>query len=427
MKKQLYTSLLAASVMTSSLGTANVFAAHMMNPEQVQPMKNVDIGQFSSSLRKLGEQATLLQAYALIIENQPAFNLPQVPDLQDIQQLIQTDMHEWRKEFFNKRLLRLNENNRNFVTTFSAYIEQENLGGIQKRLNSRVIEQQIANQQTLNELEDFKNSLGKHKNDLTKRIQEADKFLNGGSGRIVELKKKIGTIQAFMQKDLDAISSVPGILVNSGTAIGGAMWKLLYPIAKGGTQAAIENFAAATKKLEDAKKAAIEKAKKDEGENVDIEKIIKEVEENFSKTLEGIELATVSLKKYDFMDKIDIDQIKKIIDVKAVGNDALQKQKDAILNLAERNNQLYAATRDLQAADIQALQLLLIESKVEMFVEQVDIEMDLLKKHQKDWTMIEQVIKELPEKTTSPDLKILKTLCKQLEDQIKSFDNTLNG
>ncbi|MBG9580146.1 hypothetical protein ABE42_13265, partial [Bacillus thuringiensis] len=76
--------------------------------------------------------------------------------------------------------------------------------------------------------------------------------LNGGSGRIAELKKELGTIQASMQKDLDVISSVPGILVNSGTTIGNAVWKLLYPVTKGGTQAALEYVAAAAKKLEEA-------------------------------------------------------------------------------------------------------------------------------------------------------------------------------
>ncbi|HDR7791152.1 TPA: HBL/NHE enterotoxin family protein [Bacillus paranthracis] len=427
MKKKLYTSLLVATVMTSSLGTTKVFAAPMVYPNQVISTKNVDTSQFSSSLRKLGEQATLLQAYALIIENQPAFNLPQIPSLQDIHQLIQADMNEWRKEIFNKRLLHINENNRNFVNTFNGYVEQENLGGIPKRLGSRLIDQQRAIQQTLNELEDLKNSLDKHKDGLTKRIQETNTFFNGGSGRIAKLKEEIATIQAGMQKDLDAISSVPGILVNSGTSIGAAVWKLLYPMAKGETQAALENLAAATKKLEDAKKAAIEKAKKDGGESIDIEQIIKEVEANFAKTPDGIELKAAALKTYDFMDKIDIDQIKKIIDGEAAGNAALEKQKEAIVSLAEKNNQLYAATRDLQTADIQALQLLLIESKVDIFAEQIDREMDLLKKHQKDWTIIEQTIKELPEKPTSSDLKTLKLLCKQLEDQIKSFDNALNG
>ncbi|MBG9580093.1 hypothetical protein ABE42_12965, partial [Bacillus thuringiensis] len=287
MKKQLYTSLLVATVMTNSLGTANAFAASMVHSEQVQNIKSVDLGEFSSSFRKLGEQAALLQAYACIIENQPAFNLPQVPALQDVQQLVQGDMKEWREEIFNKRLLRINEINRNFVRTFDTYVERKNLEGIPIRLGDKMKNQQIHIQQILNELEELKASLGKHKNNLTTRIQEAAKFLNGGSGRIAELEKELGTIQASMQKDLDVISSVPGILVNSGTAIGSAVWKLLYPLAKGETQAALEYNVAAAKKLEEAKKAAIEKAKKDGNAEVDIEKIIKKVEENFANTPEG--------------------------------------------------------------------------------------------------------------------------------------------
>ncbi|MGG1329853.1 HBL/NHE enterotoxin family protein [Bacillus tropicus] len=427
MKKQLYTSFLVATVMTSSLGTVNVFAAPMVHPEQVQNIKDVDLSQFSSSFRKLGEQATLLQAYALIIENQPAFNLPQVPALQDIQQLIQGDMNEWRREIFNKRLIGINEKNRDFTRTVNTYVEQENLEGIPRRLDVKMKKQQTELKQTLNELEELKTSLDKHKNNLTTRIQKADKLLNGGSGRIAELNKEIGTIQTNMQKDLDVISSTPGILVNAGTTIGSAVWKLLYPVAKGETQAALEQFVAAAKKLEEAKQVAIEKAKKDGNTEIDVERITKEVEENFANTPEGRSLIADSLKKYDFMDKIDIDQIKKIIEGEAAGSAILQKQKDAIVSLAEKNNQLYTATRDLQAADIQTLQLLLIESKVSMFAEQVDTEMDLLKKHQKDWTLIEQAIKELPEKPISSDMKTLKALCKQLDEQIKSFDNVVNG
>ncbi|HHL0974557.1 TPA: HBL/NHE enterotoxin family protein [Bacillus cereus] len=426
MKIKVYTSLLAATVITNSVGAVTVFAAPMVNPEQVRLMSKVDSSQFSSSLRKLGEQATLLQAYALIIENRPAFNLPQVPALQDRQQLIQTDMNEWRREFFNKRFLRLNENNRNFITAFYTYVEQGNLEAIPKRLDSKRIEQQATMQQTLTELEDFKNTLDKHKTELAKRIQEANTFLTGGSGRLTELKKELGVIQAGMQTDLETISSVPGILVNSGASIGGAVWKLLYPIAKGGTQAALENFAASTKKLEEAKKSAIEQAEKAGSRNVDIEKIKKEVADNFAKTPEGIELAAESLKKYDFMDKVDIEAIQKMIEAGASGNTALLKQRAAIIGLAEKNNQLYAVTRDLQVADIQALQLLLIESKIDMFTEQIDTEIDLLKKHQKDWTMIEQVIKELPEKSVSSDLQTMKILCKQLEEQVNSFDHAWN-
>ncbi|MGR5996148.1 HBL/NHE enterotoxin family protein [Bacillus cereus] len=173
MKKQLYTSFLVATVMTSSLGTVNVFAAPMVHPEQVQNIKDVDLSQFSSSFRKLGEQATLLQAYALIIENQPAFNLPQVPALQDIQQLIQGDMNEWRREIFNKRLIGINEKNHDFTRTVNMYVEQENLEGIPRRLDVKMKKQQTELKQTLNELEELKTSLDKHKNNLTTSIQKS--------------------------------------------------------------------------------------------------------------------------------------------------------------------------------------------------------------------------------------------------------------
>ncbi|PGW33416.1 HBL/NHE enterotoxin family protein [Bacillus thuringiensis] len=422
MTKKIYTSLLTATVITSSLGTANVLAAPMTNPEQIVSMENVDIGSFSSSLRKLGEQATLLQAYTFIIEDQPALYLPRVPALQDIQQLIQADTKEWRQRIFHRHLLDLNENNRSFINIFNTYVEQGNLEGIQKKLNSRKIEQQVALQQTINELEDFKDVLNKHQNSFTRRVQESDNFLNGGSGRIAELQKDIQTINVGIQSDLEAISSVPGILVNSGTIIGSAVWKLLYPVAKGGTQSALSYLATANKKLEDAKKIAIDKAKKDGIENIDIEKIIKEVEENFAKSPEGLALEA---KKYDFMDKIDIDQIKKIVDAEAAGNAALLKQKTAILSLAERNNQLFTLTQNLKATEIQSMYILFIESKVDMFAEQIDAEISLLKKHQKDWNIIEQAITELPQNPTTLDLKKLRGLCNQLEDQIKSFNNVL--
>ncbi|MBG0969262.1 HBL/NHE enterotoxin family protein [Bacillus sp. SRB3LM] len=422
MTRKIYTSLLTATVITSSLGTANVLAAPMTNPEQILSMENMDIGSFSSSLRKLGEQATLLQAYTFIIEDQPALYLPRVPALQDIQQLIQADTKEWRQRIFHRHLLDLNENNRSFINIFNTYVEQGNLEGIQKKLNSRKIEQQVALQQTINELEDFKDVLNKHQNSFTRRVQESDNFLNGGSGRIAELKKDIQIINVGLQSDLEAISSVPGILVNSGTIIGSAVWKLLYPVAKGGTQSALSYLATANKKLEDAKKTAIDKAKKDGIENIETERIIKEVEDNFAKSPEGLALEA---KKYDFMDKIDIDQIKKIVDAEAAGNAALLKQRDAILSLAERNHQLFTLTQNLKATEIQSMHILFIESKVDMFAEQIDAEIFLLKKHQKDWNIIEQAITDLPQKPTTADLKTLRKLCKQLEDQIKSFNNVL--
>ncbi|PES10270.1 hypothetical protein CN488_29500, partial [Bacillus anthracis] len=93
MKKQLYTSMLVLVITTSNLGTVNTLAAPMDISEQVIPLKNVDSSQFSSSLRKLGEQAALLRAYALVIGDQSTINLPPVPTLQDTQQLVQDDIN----------------------------------------------------------------------------------------------------------------------------------------------------------------------------------------------------------------------------------------------------------------------------------------------------------------------------------------------
>ncbi|PEZ44437.1 hypothetical protein CN345_04430 [Bacillus thuringiensis] len=426
MKKQLYTSMLVLVITTSNLGTVNTLAAPMDISEQVIPLKNVDSSQFSSSLRKLGEQAALLRAYALVIGDQSTINLPQVPTLQDTQQLVQDDINkEWVRKIFNRRLVVLNEKNRGFINVFNTYIKQQDMDGIKEGLNdSKITKEEI--QQDINELEEFKKSLDQNNTSFAERINKAEEILNGQSGRITELKKNIQAINTDMQKDLETISSVPGILLNSSTDIGIAVWKLLYPTVKGATKAMLENMIAANKALGEVKDKAENDAKAAGKTDEEIRAILQEVENNFKTSPQGLALESTTINTYDFMDKIDLDQLKKIITAATAGNTALEKQKNAILNLAAANHKIYTETRDLQAAEIQTLQILFIKDKVDMFAEQINKEIELLKKHQKDWIIIEQVITELPEKPTTLDLKTLKMLCRQLDEQTKDFTRLTN-
>lgn len=425
MKKKLYTSLLAGTVITNSLGTTNVFAAPMAHPGQVRAINQVDISQFAKSLQNLAQDATVIKAYAFVLENQPAFKITQIPALNDTQDLIQNDMKKWRRDFFNARFLELKENSINLLTVFYTCIEEEILEEIQEKMQAEINDQQDTINFTKNELVELKTALDKHNTKLTMNINAVGKFLNIETGYMEELANKLTDIEMNIKTELMTISSTPGILVEAGIKVGGEVWNFLYPTMKNGTATALENMAATAKKLEEAKKLAIEEAKKDGG-TVDINKISKKVEENFAKTLEGKAFVAQSLKKYDFMDKIDIDKVNKIIDTAAVGNRALLEQKNAILHLAEHNNQFYEVTRNLKAADIQATQLRLMASKVNSFVDEIDNEIAYLERMKNDWKLIEQAIQELPKKPTSSDLKTLNKLCKELEKQINNFENSIN-
>ncbi|PES04598.1 hypothetical protein CN488_30430, partial [Bacillus anthracis] len=146
----------------------------------------------------------------------------------------------------------MNEKNRGFINVFNTYIKQQDMDGIKEGLNdSKITKEEI--QQDINELEEFKKSLDQNNTSFAERINKAEEILNGQSGRITELKKNIQAINTDMQKDLETISSVPGILLNSSTDIGIAVWKLLYPTVKGATKAMLENMIAANKALGEVK------------------------------------------------------------------------------------------------------------------------------------------------------------------------------
>ncbi|ANS52208.1 hemolysin BL lytic component L2 (plasmid) [Bacillus thuringiensis] len=421
MKKKLCVGMLITTIATSSLGTINTLAAPIETSEQ--STKEVDLSGFSTSLRKLGTQSALLQAYGLTIGGQAEINLPTVPSLQTTQKILQTDVQEWLQEIL-PRLIALNQKNIRFTNAFNIYLENDEMQRI-KGLKSQAVANQMEIQSVINELNDFKNTLTTHTSSFANSVKKADEFLNKDSGQIATLKKDIQKINTDIRTDLQAISSLPGLLLNSSTDISIAVWKLLCPAMKGGSIAAAENIAAAQQVLEKAKKAARDQALKDGKTEEEILAILKQVEKDFASSSAGLAAGSAAAKKYDFMDKIDVEQIKKIITAAAAGDTGIQAQKDAILDLAEKNNQLFENTRDLKAAEIHALQILFIQDKIEAFAEQIDEEISYLTRYKKDWGLIEQAIKELPSSPTSSDMTILKKLCKNLEEQARKFEENV--
>lgn len=427
MKKKLYAGMLLTSILTGSLESLETHA------EEVTFMteKNkgiVDISTFSSSLGDLGSQSTIMQMYGLTIWKHAGINFIEVPSLLINQDLLKRDTCKWIQEL-HPQLITLNETSKDFIDTLQTLLQHDQLtkDKIKRMLQPSIVDSQYEARKLINHLNTFnKDNFKNHQAKFDDSIQQADKILKDDKGNYIQLKKDIEKIQVDMKRDLESISSLPGILTTHSVDITKAIWNLVFPLVKGSTQAILDNTAAGEKVLNDVLQKAKNEAVK-AGKTVDeINKILEDVKKDFLASPEGSAVAAAASHKFDFMEKVDIEQIKNMIDKGIASDNELFKQKDAILNLAMLNNQLYEKTRSLEISTLRSVQMLFLKAQVHAFSDQIDEELRLLEKYNEDWNIICKVIDSLPDNPTKSDLYLLKKLSGNLKEQTDKFSYNID-
>lgn len=439
MKNKIMTGFLITSIVTGATIPINTLATPIVQAETQQ--ENMDI---SSSLRKLGAQSKLIQTYIDQSLMSPNVQLEEVPALNTNQFLIKQDMKEWSSELYPQLIL-LNSKSKGFVTKFNSYYptlksfvdNKEDREGFSDRLEvlqDMAMTNQENAQRQINELTDLKLQLDKKLKDFDTNVATAQGILGtDGTGKIDQLKNEILNTKKAIQNDLQQIALIPGALNEQGFAIFKEVYSLskeiIEPAAQAG-MAAYNKGKEINNSILEAEKKAAQEATEQGKTALEIESAKKAAREAIEKSKQGEIAAAAAAKtqEYDLMKAIDTEKIKKTFGVFAEVNKLTAEQRAYLDDLEKQNQKIYDLTTKLSIADLQKSMLLLSQNDLHTFANQVDVELDLLKRYKEDLYLIKNNITKLStnvdatnEQSQKDTLRQLKNVISYLEEQVYKF------
>ncbi|KMN45532.1 hemolysin BL lytic component L2 [Bacillus sp. LK2] len=439
MKNKIITGLFITSIVTGATIPINTLATPIVHAETQQ--ESMDI---SSSLRKLGAQSKLIQTYIDQGLMSPNVQLAEVPALNTNQSLIKQDMKEWSSELYPNLIL-VNSKSKGFVTKFNSYYptlkafvdNKEDKEGFVDRLEvlqDMTMTNQENVQRQINELTDLKLQLDKKLQDLDMDVTKAQGVLSSdGTGKIDQLKNELQNTQKSIQNDLQQIALLPGALNEQGFVI----FKEVYNLSKDIIEPAAQTAVAAYNKGKEINNSILEAEKKAEQEAKEKGKSALEIEAAKKEAREAIEkskqaeiaaAAVTKTKEYDLTKVIDPEKIKKTYSAFAEVNKLTAEQRTHLADLETQNQKFYDLTKNLKIADLQKSMLLIMQNDLHTFANQVDVELDLLKRYKEDLGVIKNSITKLStnvditnQQSQKDTLRQLKNVISYLEEQVYKF------
>ncbi len=439
MKNKIMTGFLITSIVTGATIPINTLATPIVQAETQQ--ENMDI---SSSLRKLGAQSKLIQTYIDQSLMSPNVQLEEVPALNTNQFLIKQDMKEWSSELYPQLIL-LNSKSKGFVTKFNSYYptlksyvdNKEDREGFLDRLEvlqEMAMTNQENAQRQINELTDLKLQLDRKLKDFDTDVAKAQGILStDGTGKIDQLKNELLNTKKAIQNDLQQIALIPGALNEQGFAIFKEVYSLSKEIIEPAAQAGVAAYNKGKEinnSILEAEKKAAQEATEQGKTALEIESAKKEAREAIEKSKQGEIAAAAAAKtqEYDLMKAIDTEKIKKTFGVFAEVNKLTAEQRAYLDDLEKQNQKIYDLTTKLSIADLQKSMLLLSQNDLHTFANQVDVELDLLKRYKEDLDLIKNSITKLStnvdttnQQSQKDTLRQLKNVISYLEEQVYKF------
>ncbi|PEU28763.1 hemolytic enterotoxin HBL lytic component L2 [Bacillus wiedmannii] len=439
MKTKIITGLLVTSIVTGGNIPINTLATPIVQAETQQ--EGMDI---SSSLRKLGAQSKLIQTYIDQSLMSPNVQLEEVPALNTNQFLIKQDMKEWSSELYPQLIL-LNSKSKGFVTKFNSYYptlksfvdNKEDREGFSDRLEvlqEMAMTNQENAQRQINELTDLKLQLDKKLKDFDTNVATVQGILStDGTGKIDQLKNEILNTKKAIQNDLQQIALIPGALNEQGFAIFKEVYSLSKEIIEPAAQAGVAAYNKGKEinnSILEAEKKAVQEATEQGKTALEIESAKKAAREAIEKSKQGEIAAAAAAKtqEYDLMKVIDTEKIKKTFGVFAEVNKLTAEQRAYLDDLEKQNQKIYDLTTKLSIADLQKSMLLISQNDLHTFANQVDVELDLLKRYKEDLDLIKNNITKLStnvdatnEQSQKDTLRQLKNVISYLEEQVYKF------
>ncbi|PFK47149.1 enterotoxin [Bacillus cereus] len=235
MKKTLITGLLITAVSTSCLTSISAFAESNQSEFNQTSVQNITArNTLSNSIRTLGSNTPLIQAYGLVILQQPDIKVGAMSSLTDFQRIAKTNVREWVDEY-NPKLMDLNQEMMRYSTRFNSYYSKlYDLAGKMNedeqaktdfanaffRLHAQSQTIQDDMEQTLLELNRFKALLDKDNASLSQKAETAIQSLKGSNGDIVQIRADIKRIQEEIQAELTKILNRPNEIIKGSINIG---------------------------------------------------------------------------------------------------------------------------------------------------------------------------------------------------------------
>ncbi|AMR05837.1 MULTISPECIES: hemolysin BL lytic component L2 [Bacillus cereus group] len=439
MKSKIMAGFLITSIVTGATIPINTLATPIVQAETKQD--NIDI---SSALRKIGAHSKLTQTFIDGALASPNVQLEEVPSLNTTQFLIKQDMKEWSSELYPKLIL-LNSKSKGFVTKFNSYYPTlkgfidngEDKEGFTDRLEvlqDMTITNQESVQRQINELTDLKLQVDKKLKNLDTDVAKAQSVLNSeGTGKIDKLKNEMLDTKKSIQNDLQQIALLPGALNEQGLKVFQEIYSLSKDIIEPAAQTAVVAYNKGKEinnAIVDAEKKAEQEAKEKGKSAIEIEAAKKEAREAIEKSKKG-EIAAAAVtktKEYDLMKVIDPEKIKKTYNTFAEINKLTAEQRAYLNDLEKQNQKLYDLTTKLTVADLQKSMILFMQNDLHTFANQVDGEIELMKRYKEDLDLINNSITKLSTEVDANNtqsqkdtLRRLKSVTTQLEEQVYKF------
>ncbi|MED2205023.1 hemolytic enterotoxin HBL lytic component L2, partial [Bacillus thuringiensis] len=218
-----------------------------------------------------------------------------------------------------------------------------------------------------------------------------------------------------------------------------AIFKEVYSLSKEIIEPAAQAGVAAYNKGKEINNSILEAEKKAAQEATEQGKTALEIESAKKAAREAIEkskqgeiaaaaAAAAKTQEYDLMKVIDTEKIKKTFGVFAEVNKLTAEQRAYLDDLEKQNQKIYDLTTKLSIADLQKSMLLLTQNDLHTFANQVDVELDLLKRYKEDLNLIKNSITKLStnvdttnEQSQKDTLRQLKNVISYLEEQVYKF------
>ncbi|MGM2840810.1 non-hemolytic enterotoxin NHE subunit A [Bacillus cereus group sp. Bce002] len=370
MKKTLITGLLVTAVSTSCFIPVSAYAKGGQTEVKTVYAQNVIApNTLSNSIRMLGSQSPLIQAYGLVILQQPDIKVNVMSSLTNHQKFAKANVREWIDEY-NPKLIDLNQEMMRYSTRFNSYYSKlyelaENVNeneqakadftGAYGKLQLQVQSIQESMEQDLLELNRFKTVLDKDSNNLSIKADEAIKTLQGSSGDIVKLREDIKRIQGEIQAELTTILNRPQEIIKGSINIGKQVFTITNQTAQ-------------------------------------------------TKTIDFVSIGTLSNE---------------------IVNAADSQTREAALRIQQKQKELLPLIQKLSQTEAEATQITFVEDQVSSFTELIDRQITTLETLLTDWKVLNnnmiQIQKNVEEGTYTDS-----SLLQKHFNQIKKVSDEMN-
>ncbi|HDR8072506.1 TPA: HBL/NHE enterotoxin family protein [Bacillus cereus] len=234
MKKQMITGLLITAIATNSQMFVSAYEARRAESNPTSVQSSMIPNTVSNSIRLLGLQHPIAQAYGLVILQQPDVKVEVMSSLTTHQKFARENVREWMDEYTPK-LIYLNQDMMRFSTRFNSYYSKiydlaENENGNKQaktdfirafsKLQDHGKTVQENMEQTLLELNQFNSVLMKDSEELSKSAEVAIQSLKGEKGDIVQLRAEIKKVQEEIQIEITKILNRPKEIIKGSINIG---------------------------------------------------------------------------------------------------------------------------------------------------------------------------------------------------------------